>query len=389
MDTHNEEDQLMVRIQKSFFLLESLDNLLVDLICVNKDFNQQKLLLSTIHHEIIKKFPNKLDYTVRYLKQLISLLEYNGIEVLETIYTEYVTFLRTKAEDKEYYYRHFMVDEKTCVIRNTYSMISRGTTGLCVWEGAMVLAEWCLQNKNMLEDKIVLELGCGVGMAGLVAIENCKVGSYIFTDCNDEVLKILKHNVQINIEKCNENAFDLDSDIRGTDDVSDVLCDLISKVSEVNITSDNGPVESILETVGSIGFTVNPSKEEQLKDTIVFQNPSISIRKLSFEELSHLKPDEIVCDIVLASDIVYDSDLFPSLKNALVNIFNHNKSCTAIFACKVRNMDTFESFVKILKGTNLFQVSEEKLRSQNLLFFSDHKMYSMVKILIIKRNNSL
>lgn len=376
-----QEENLMVRIQKSFFLLEPLDNLLVDLICMNKDFNQQKLLLKTIYHEKIKKFPNKLDYTVRYLKQLISLLEYNGIEVLETMYTEYVSFLCTKAEEKEYYYRHFMVNEKICVIKNTYSIISRGTTGLCVWEGAMVLAEWCLQNKNLLEDKIVLELGCGVGMTGLVTIENCKVKSYIFSDCNDEVLKILKHNVQINIEGSDEerSTTETDNGTQGTDDVTNVMSDLITKVSRVNIASDNDSVDTVMK---------NLYQEQNVNVNYKFQKSLISIRKLSFEELSHLKMDEIFCDVVLASDIIYDSDLFPSLKNALANIFDQIKSCTAIFACKVRNMDTYKSFVDILKETTLFQVTEGKLNPQNLLFFSDSKMYSMVKIIIIKGINS-
>lgn len=382
------ENQLMMKIQKSFFLLEPLDSLLVDLICTNKDFNQEKLLLCTIHHAIMKKYPNKLDYTVRYLKQLISLLEYNSIEVLETIYNEYVTFLGVKSEIKEYYYRHFAVNEKICVIKNTYSMISRGTTGLCVWEGAMVLAEWCLQNKTLLENKNIFELGCGVGMAGLVAIQNCNIDSYNFSDCNDDVLEILRHNIQINIDESSENSCN-SKDIKAEpSEVLTMVADTINKVSEINIKSHN----KIGTSVGIIDpneLALNPTKNECLNNGLsAFKKPSISINKLTFEEISVLKENDIICDVVLASDVVYDSDLFPSLKNALVNIFNLNKNCSATFACKVRNMDTFESFVNILRKTELFQVHEDQLNPQNLLFFSDQKMYSMVKILLIKRNNT-
>lgn len=390
MDISSQENQLLLNIQKSFFLLEPLDNFLVDLICLNRDFSQEKLLQYTIHHHIIKKYPNKRDYTIRFLKMVISLLEYNRIEAMETMYNEYVHLLSSKSGNKNYYYRHFIINQKISVIKNTYSMISRGTTGLCVWEGAMVLAEWCLQNKNLFEEKTVLELGCGVGLVGLTAIVNCKCKQYIFSDCNDEVLDLVRHNVLINTKDYSNLCLTLsefhDIDDSQQNEVGDVLSDLISKVSGVNINDDSS-VETLEEIDKDHSHQSEPNVSSN--DIDIFNNTKISIKNLSFEEIALLKSNDILCDIVLASDIVYDTDLFPSLRDALVNVLNHNQTCKAIFACKIRNMDTFNSFVEILKETKILQVSEGKLDSQNLFFFSDQKMYSMVKILEIRSSKVL
>uniref|UniRef100_A0A8D8XK65 Protein-lysine N-methyltransferase EEF2KMT n=1 Tax=Cacopsylla melanoneura TaxID=428564 RepID=A0A8D8XK65_9HEMI len=375
----NLEEKLFSSIQKSFFLLEPVDNFLIDLLNLNKEFNQEKLISSTINHDIIQKYPNKIDYTIRYLRQVISLLEYNGVEVLESIYNKYVLFLKTKSEEKLFYYRHFIINNQIVIIKNTYSMISRGTTGLCVWEGAMVLAEWCLQNKNILQDKIILELGCGVGFSGLVAIKNCKCKHYIFSDCNNEVLQTLEHNVHINIKHndlcLKRSKSPSKNDTREVNEVGDVLTDLINKVRNVDVKTGSEPNDTIETKIDK-------------KDIGTYQDTLISIQEATFQDISLIKSNDRLCDIVLASDIVYDTDLFPSLRNALLNIFKHNENCTAVFACKVRNMDTYKSFVDILNETKKFHLVEEQLKPENLFFFSDKKMYSMVKILIIKQNNT-
>lgn len=370
MDLNNsQENQLFKTIQKSFFLLEPLDKLLVDLICLNKDFNQEKLILLTMQHHAVIKYPMKTDYAIRFLKMVIGLLESNGIEVLEKIYYEYFNVLNS-SENKKYYYRHFMINHDICVIKCTYNLISRGTTGLCIWEGAMVLSEWCLQNKSILKNKVVLELGCGVGLAGLVAIKNCNCKQYIFSDCNYKVLDILQQNVQLNLED-----HEILCSSQDCSEISHAFNELVCKISEINIPGDKSKHKE-REVI----------TKESSNNTFSFQDTLIAIKNLSFEEISQDHSKDILCDIVLASDVIYDTDLFPSLKNALVHIFKENENCLAIFACKVRNLDTYKSFLSVLEETGKFEVLEQQLIDQDLFFFSDRKMYSLVKLLMIKKS---
>ena len=54
----------------------------------------------------------------------------------------------------------------------------------------------------------VLELGCGVGLSGLVALHYCRPKTYFFTDCHDKVLEKVQINLEINgfvqTDKCQQ-----------------------------------------------------------------------------------------------------------------------------------------------------------------------------------------
>lgn len=79
--------------------------------------------------------------------------------------------------------------------------------GLRPWESAFFLAEYLMANPALTKGKKVLELGAGVGLVGLVAGLWCQASGVIFTDCDGEVLKYLRHNVEINEwGQCDEGA---------------------------------------------------------------------------------------------------------------------------------------------------------------------------------------
>ncbi len=46
----------------------------------------------------------------------------------------------------------------------------------------------------------VLELGCGIGCAGVSLCRLCCPSSYVFTDCHDAVLERLRENIHINMQ---------------------------------------------------------------------------------------------------------------------------------------------------------------------------------------------
>lgn len=153
----------------------------------------------------------------------------------------------------------------------------------------MALSEWCLNNRDLITDKAVLEVGSGVGLTGLVACRHCHPQQFCFSDGHPEVLKTLTENIKLN--------FPTASAIPS----STLLLNLEmgkTRVSLMNLSWDNVDCP-VLASLGKI-------------------------------------------DLLLAADVVYDPELFPHLLNALKMA---DAECN-IFACTERNPDTLNLFLK-------------------------------------------
>ncbi|XP_020233650.1 protein N-lysine methyltransferase METTL21A isoform X1 [Cajanus cajan] len=74
-------------------------------------------------------------------------------------------------------------------------------TGQLVWPGAMLMNDYLSKNINMLQGCTVIELGSGVGITGILCSRFCH--KVLMTDHNEEVLKILKKNIELH--SCPEN----------------------------------------------------------------------------------------------------------------------------------------------------------------------------------------
>lgn len=68
-------------------------------------------------------------------------------------------------------------------------------TGQLVWPGARLLNEYLSNNAKLLQGFSVVELGSGVGVTGILCSRFCS--GVVLTDHNDEVLKILKKNIEL------------------------------------------------------------------------------------------------------------------------------------------------------------------------------------------------
>ncbi|XP_007015235.2 PREDICTED: protein N-lysine methyltransferase METTL21A isoform X1 [Theobroma cacao] len=77
-------------------------------------------------------------------------------------------------------------------------------TGQLVWPGAMLLNDYLSKNAEMLQGCSMIELGSGVGITGMLCSRFCH--QILLTDHNDEVLKILRRNIELNTSSENPSC---------------------------------------------------------------------------------------------------------------------------------------------------------------------------------------
>ncbi|MCL7042457.1 hypothetical protein MKW94_030039 [Papaver nudicaule] len=69
-------------------------------------------------------------------------------------------------------------------------------TGQMVWPGCVLLNNYLSQNPHVVQGCSVIELGSGVGVTGILCSRFCR--EVLLTDHNDEVVKIMKKNIELN-----------------------------------------------------------------------------------------------------------------------------------------------------------------------------------------------
>ena len=87
-----------------------------------------------------------------------------------------------------------------------------GGEGLHLWEASIVLSRYVLKHKSMLENKKIIELGCGCGLLGISILKEIPVEQYTFSDYNSSVLNNLKENLKINGIPLKENKIGIKQD---------------------------------------------------------------------------------------------------------------------------------------------------------------------------------
>lgn len=173
---------------------------------------------------MIKKFNNR--YVVLYTGQLKSFLHINGLlltnmtlyTVTSEIFTEsensYIKCKNDTAISKFIFkYPSYMIKPK-CLNDLIYDndddididrqqegklLIEHHIStelqhvGLQVWRGALLLADYILSNPNLFKNKVILELGAGVGLTSIVA--SFPAAEVICTDINIKgILKLIHRN---------------------------------------------------------------------------------------------------------------------------------------------------------------------------------------------------
>ncbi|CAF1269654.1 unnamed protein product [Adineta ricciae] len=91
--------------------------------------------------------------------------------------------------------------------------------GYQLWNGCLLLCDYLLTNSNLFQNRIVLELGAGVGLCTILASRF--VAKVISTDYDSDILEMIRENVRLNedicrreriqIEKLNWKQYDCDA----------------------------------------------------------------------------------------------------------------------------------------------------------------------------------
>lgn len=293
---------------------------------------QEKLLRSTVDHPIVQKYPPTISYCQRFLKRLITEIEDINLEVFDGLYEAYTNLLSQENRNTlncgniSYCYKTYcLAPELTITLKETQSIISEGTTGMFTWQASHVLADWCQKEAARLNGKNVLELGAGLGLTGLTVIKTCNPASYTFTDLHTSVLKTLKENILINL--CN----------------------------------------------GSI-----PESTEELTDgfKIPYENTRVSVERLDWTS-DHVHSSY---DVVLAADVVYDTEIISPLVLILKEALGKSDGATAYVASTIRNRDTFNCFRNTLVSNNM----KIKLESRHTYQESPSQPESTIIIMQLK-----
>lgn len=318
----------------------------------NRSLQVQELLLeNTVNHPLVKKFPPKLSYRLAFLKDIITKLESHGQEVLEALYIVYCSLLGGPTIDSSSHYRHFVIDHSvTITIRESSKLISQGTTGLCSWQAALTLADWCLCNREFLCNRRILELGSGTGLTGLCVSLHCKPSSYWFSDCHPAVLSMLQSNISLNVMGQNNHV------LGDSHEDNSVVAHTCSGDENVSLACDGHEQSELCD-------------RSQVLLLKMCNNSEIGVLNLPWETIptsdfvTWLSPE-----VILAADLIYDLSLFPVLSQAFSHLL-HKRSCVLLLACTVRNEETLNAFIQLLKTLGL-EAAEENLPPPSVLYYS-------------------
>lgn len=174
---------------------------------------------------------------------------------------------------------------------------------LRLWEGGAVLAEYFMENKELVANKKIVELGAGVGLTGLVIAGCCNSTSVYMTDYTETCRHNMAHNIQMNQEWLNQGE---------------------------------NPHPEIAE--GYLEWSSFMKSEDE-------PMPHIGVE----EDLESLRA---FCDadLLIAADVMYDpNDLKPIVGVVLRFLRGDPSSKRGIFGITARNMSTFEMFLGYLE----------------------------------------
>lgn len=211
--------------------------------------------------------------------------------------------------------------------------------GLRLWNATFALAEFAMSHPEVFEGAHVVELGSGVGLAGILMSRYSGMASLVLTDYLEDVVDNLKHNVTVNARDGDAPTFARLLDWRS-----------VTREALDSSTESAPPQDTLPDNMVGLSQAVSKSASEM--------NPSWLLN----------------ASVFVGSDIVYDEEATKSLVDALQALLLDADGTTreapptadyrglsaasappkaAYIACTVRNPDTLRQFEKWLDEAGL------------------------------------
>lgn len=163
---------------------------------------QKQFIDETVGLPTLNIYPLQTKYVIRFLRHIIDSLESQNLDIHDDLYTKLCEYQsQTIDTSSPYSYKHYQIDDETVILKENDNKISEGTTGLNVWESAVVLSEMALSDKSLFRGKYCVELGAGTGLSSLVIGKCCDAKSIKVTDGNYKVIEILHENFANNFDR--------------------------------------------------------------------------------------------------------------------------------------------------------------------------------------------
>ena len=143
------------------------------------------------------------------------------------------------------------------------------TTGLAIWPASILLARWIYEKREMLQGKVVAELGAGCGLPALSAALYAHPAAVYVTDIHRPTLENAAFNVKLNVSSA--EATELEAMAEPMDPVHDVYASTISRQMH------NGPPVRVV------------------------------VRDVNWGNPASFPPEPV--DVILGSDLVYDENI--------------------------------------------------------------------------------
>ncbi|XP_011187718.2 protein-lysine N-methyltransferase EEF2KMT isoform X1 [Zeugodacus cucurbitae] len=294
---------------------------------------QKELVENTALHPLNKKYPTKISYQLNFLKRLLQQLEKHCEEVHDIVYESYCAVQQRVAKDttEKYAYKHYVQPslDVSFTLRESKSFVAEGTTGLCSWQASIALADYLVQNAEIVSGKCVLELGAGTGLCGMIALQCCGVRHMLLTDGSRECIELMKENVLRNFSEASE--------------ISD----------------------------GEYGI----------------KGKFLNLCELEWGAIDEMKlPNGFSTDVILAADVVYDDTVFDALTHAIDNVFKMKQDrCEMLLAATVRNEHTLNKFLNLLSTLDFQYAEKDLIPLDKCNFYWDRT--TLVKIFHITRKS--
>ncbi|KAK7112514.1 hypothetical protein V1264_011962 [Littorina saxatilis] len=365
---------------------------------------QQRVLHATVLNPVCRLHPPALSYRTHFMKQLIQKLEQLDAEICDEVYETYTDLLTQREDDDDTlcYKTYTLPDGDRVSLQESVNLVSQGTTGLSTWQAAQHLAEWIVENPGVLSDRNIVELGCGLGLTGVVACRACSVKSYTFTDFHAQVLFLLAKNIETNLSHPPSSSLQQASpaDTRDkkmfrkikrqlslTTDKTDLSCtpsgdhslgagedtgmEVQAVLSPDKPNNNMGVEEAGEEDEDEISVSeddevraagngakleVNEARWEldgKQQTAVLRADPRVSVCWLDWEQTSTTPGSSLQADVILGADVVYDPSIIPSLVRLLRKLLEPGKKSKAFIASTVRNEDTRDAFLIALSSEGL------------------------------------